>query len=165
MRLTASRSVAAACLLAAAIVPVTGWGAPDKGRLPVKELTEERYALVTDPEKLPMQVRDALAREVKQPKLHMAAAGAPYISGDMVVDDSLPIHRLILAAVGPKHAIVHFESGGYAASRRVIVFELTADGVATLWSEMVRRRISAPVEFEQAIKDGSLWDVKIRSKD
>jgi hypothetical protein len=152
------RLTTGAALLGAVFSSATGWSAPAKSGLPLKELAGERYALVTDPDKLPIQLREALAREVKQPKLHMAAAGSPYISGDVVMDKSLPIHRLILAAVGEKHAIVHFESGGYAASRRVVVFELTEDGVATLWSEMVRRRISAPVEFEQAIKDGSLFE-------
>ena len=131
---------------------------PARARLPQRELARETYALVTDPDKLPMQVRDALARELKQPRLRMAVAGEPYLAGDVVGDRSLPPHRLILAAVGQRHAIVHFESGGETASRSVVVFELTARGTEVIWSEKVKRRTSAPVEFEQALRDGRLFE-------
>lgn len=113
---------------------------------------------MTDPDKLPMQVRDALARELKQPRLRMAVAGEPYLASEAAGDRALPPHRLILAAVGQRHAIVHFESGGETASRSVVVFELTARGTEVIWSEKVKRRTSAPVEFEQALKDGRLFE-------
>jgi hypothetical protein len=135
--------------------------------VPQKELAAEKYALVTDPEKLPMQLREALARHLKQPALKMAAASGRYIATDEIgpEDRGLPIHRLILAAVGQKYAVVHFESGGYAASRNVVAFELTADGVEIVSAARIRRRLSAPVEFERALREGSLFDGKLPPND
>jgi hypothetical protein len=141
--------------------------APAKAHLPQKELAAETYALVTDPEKLPMQLRTALAAHLKQPKLHMAAATGRYLATDSIGpgESDLPIHRLILAAVGQKYAVVHFESGGYAASRNVAVFALTDGGVDVVWSDRIKRRLSAPIEFERALKDGSLFDTKLPPND
>ena len=135
--------------------------------LPQKELAAETYALVTDPEKLPMQVRAALATHLKQPELKMAAATGRYIATDSIGpgDRDLPIHRLILAAVGRKYAIVHFESGGYAASRNVAVFVLTDGGADVVWADRIKRRLSAPIEFERALKDGTLFDTKLPPND
>ena len=141
--------------------------APAKARLPQRELAAEKYALVTDPEKLPMQLRSALAAHLKQPQLKMAAATGRYIATDSIgpEDRDLPIHRLILAAVGQRYAVVHWESGGYAASRTVAVFELTADGVDVVWADRIKRRLSAPIEFDRALKDGSLFDTKLPPND
>jgi hypothetical protein len=137
--------------------------APAKARVPQKELAAETYALVTDPEKLPMQLRAALAHHLRQPKLEMAAATGRYIATDSIgpEDRDLPIHRLILAGVGQRYAVVHYESGGYAASRNVAVFELTDDGVEVVWADHIKRRLSAPIEFERALKDGTLFDSRV----
>ena len=141
--------------------------APAKAHLPQKELAAEKYALVTDPQKLPMQLRSALAAHLKQRELKMAAATGRYIATDSIgpEDRDLPIHRLILAAVGQRYAVVHWESGGYASSRNVAVFELTADGVDVVWADRIKRRLSAPIEFDRALKDGSLFDTKLPPND
>lgn len=146
---------------------MSGPAAAGTARLPQKELAAETYALVTDPEKLPMQLRSALAAHLRQPELKMAAAMGRYIATDSIGpgDRDLPIHRLILAAVGHKYAVVHFESGGYAASRNVVVFALGDGGVEVVWADRIKRRLSAPIEFERALKDGSLFDTKLPPND
>ena len=67
--------------------------------------------------------------------------------------------------MGQKFAVVHFESGGYAASRNVVVFALTDSGVDVVWSDRIKRRLSAPIEFERALKDGTLFDTKLPPND
>ena len=157
--LTARLGMRTLALAALLVLPLAAAADPPvRRRLPQEELARETYALVTDPDNLPMQVREMLARELKQRRLRMAVAGEPYLSGDAATDRALPPHRLILAAVGEKHAIVHFESGGETAARRVMVFELTSRGTELIWSGPVKRRLSAPVEFEAALKDGRLFE-------
>jgi len=125
--------------------------------LPVRQLAEERYEIVTSPEKLPVKVREALARELGQKELHMAAAGARFNSTDIVVDRSLPGRRLVAAAVGEKYAVVLFEQGGIARTRHVVVFERTPAGAERLWSGTPNRSFKDPQEFERAIHSRALW--------
>jgi hypothetical protein len=126
-------------------------------RPPKDALAHETYKMVTVPGALPAEVQTALARHLGQDRLHIAAAGEPFASTDEVMDPSLPGRRLIAAAVGPKYAVVHYEQGGIAHTRHVVVFERAAAGVTEVWSGSVQRTYEAQ-EFERALHSGALWE-------
>jgi hypothetical protein len=102
-------------------------------------------------------VQSALARHLGQERLHIAAAGEPFASTDDVTDASLPGRRLIAAAVGKKYAVVHYEQGGIAHTRHVVVFERAPGTATVVWSGSVQRTYEPP-EFERALHDGTLWE-------
>jgi hypothetical protein len=147
-----------AAALSVALLVGTGLGFPasadDATGLPVKELARETYDVVTDPAALPEGVRAAWALQLGQNELDVAAAGARYNSTDL---GSGTRHRLILAAVGPKHAVVYFQSGGIAVYRRVFVFSRGEESATFLWSGRPKDRYKDAQSFLGAIKNGKLW--------
>jgi len=130
---------------------------PAPGRVPAEALAQERYTFEGDPARLPSWLRGALAHELGQDTLHMAAAGKPWNVSDAITDPSLPGRRLIQAAVGERYAVVHYETGGVAHSFAVVVFAREGAGGARVWSDSVRRAITDRAELEREIKDGTLW--------
>lgn len=130
---------------------------PPRSGLPARDLAQEVFELTGSPEDLPQTVRVALAREIGQTNLHMAAAGRPFNDSDVVSDGSLPYHRLVIAAVGSKHVIVHFEEGGFSPHSRVVVFQRGFWRAYAVWSTMGMGTLGDPAEFLAAIKSGALW--------
>ena len=122
--------------------------------LPARELATESYDVVTDPAVLPADVRTGWARRLPGKQLDVAAAGASYNSSCLGPG---PRHRLILAAVSPKYAVVYFESGGFAVSRRVFVFSRAEDPATFVWSGRPKDTYKDPKSFLSAIKSGKLW--------
>jgi hypothetical protein len=139
----------------AAVVP--GLTSPPLLRLPAKALAAEHYTYVAKVGDLPKDVREGIARQLKQDQLLMADAGAPFNSTDVVIDRTLPGHRLILAAVGPTYSVVHFERGGVALMRWVIVFEKSNAGLSVLWHGSINHTYGEPKQLETAIRTGALW--------
>ena len=137
--------------------------AKDQGQpspaLPVNELRADQYEFVTDPGELPRSVRSALASALGQTPLRMAAAGEPYNWSD-VVDESLPYHRIIVAAVGRRYVIVQFEEGGFSPSWRTMVFSRSLMRSEKLWSGAYSETFRDPGEFARAIRSGQLWDAQ-----
>jgi len=116
--------------------------------------------LVKTTAKVPADVREALARQFHQDQLQMADAGTPFNVGDAITDPSLPGRRLIVAALGPVHAFVHFEQGGVVETRWVILFERAPSGLNVRWFAAVDRTYADPKDFESAIRTGSLWKAR-----
>jgi hypothetical protein len=140
------------------LVPIAaGADSPPPLRLPEKALAAEHYTYVTKVADLPADIREGLARQLEQNPLHMADAGMPFNVSDAGIDPALPGHRLILAAVGPKYTVLHFERGGIAHTRWIIIFEKTAAGLNALWHGMINQEYGEPKQLEQAIRTGSLW--------
>jgi hypothetical protein len=121
---------------------------------PARELAKEAFDVVTDPAVLPDGVRMAWALQLRQRQLDVAAAGASYNSTDL---GSGTKHRLILAAVGAKHAVVYFESGGIGVYRRVFVFSRATDAATFVWEGRPKDMFADPKSFLGAIKNGKLW--------
>jgi len=139
------------------LLPLAWWAGASEPRPPADALARERYEMVSAPSGLPPEIQSALARHLGQERLHMAAPGEPFTSGDLVVDKSLPSRRLIAAAVGKTYAVVHYEQGGFARTRRVVVVERAPSGPSeVVWSGRVPRTYEPP-EFERAIHSRSLW--------
>jgi hypothetical protein len=125
--------------------------------LPEKELAAETYTFATQTAKFPADVREALARQLEQPQLQMADAGMPFGESDAITDPSLPGRRLIQAALGPRFAFIHFEQGGVALIRRVVLIERTPKGMNVRWDGTVSHTYRDAKELESAIRTGSLW--------
>jgi len=127
---------------------------------PDKDLARESYQIVTDPASLPGEVQASWAAALRQKQLDVAAAGGRYNSTDFGGGTR---HRLIMAAVGPRYAVVYFESGGFAVSRRAFVFSRAADAAALIWSGHPKDRYTEPKGFLSAIRNGKLWRERKRA--
>jgi hypothetical protein len=130
---------------------------PPPLRLPEKDLAAQTYTYVTTVAALPADVRETLARQLDQPQLEMADAGKPFNVRDAILDPKLPGRRLILAALGSRFALVHFESGGIAHTYWAVIFERTPAGMNVLLHTTIVDVYREPKQLEQAIKTGSLW--------
>lgn len=118
----------------------------------------DRYEVTAKASSLPADVRAALTREFGTSKFEMASEDERYSSG-CLYEPGLPRQRLLLAAVSPRFAIVHFETGGFAIAQNVRVFKRSAENpeaekihanfAGSAWSE---RR-----SFLSAIRSGELF--------
>jgi hypothetical protein len=64
---------------------------------------------------------------------------------------------LVAAAVGPRYAVVQFETEGYAPAVNTAVFQRSAGRAVLLWRGGVWRPIGNPAEFVCEVKAGSYW--------
>jgi hypothetical protein len=135
----------------------TGATSPPPLQIPAKELAAEHYTFVTKTSQLPDDIRRELAVQLEQHELRMADAGTPFNSTDVVRDPTLPSYRLIVAAVGTRFVVVHFERGGVELSRWIVMFERTTAGLTTLLHGVVNEEYRKPKELEAAIRTGALW--------
>jgi hypothetical protein len=124
--------------------------------LPYEALSQEDYKGITRPGDLPEEVRRALADLFHAPELDMAAAGEPF-NDSCLVDPDLPASRLVVAAVGPRYAVVQFETGGYGPAVSTAVFQRSAGHAILLWCGQVWRSIGNPAEFVSEVRAGSYW--------
>lgn len=144
-------------MLIALLPAAAGALSPPPLQIPAKELAAEHYTFVTKTSQLPEDIRRELAGQLEQRELRMADAGTPFNSGDAVLDPTLPSHRLIVAAVGTKFVVVHFERGGVPPTRWIVMFERTTSGLTTLLHGVVNEEYRKPKELEAAIRTGTLW--------
>lgn len=118
----------------------------------------DRYELVSDATLLPADVRAALAREFGEATLEMASGAEPF-NGGCLIQPGLPRRRLLLSAVSPRYAVVHFEEGGFAVAWDVIVFQRSDDGSCVrIWTNHTRTAWSEPETFRAALRSGELLD-------
>jgi len=150
-------------MLVSFVAAPSGAKGPPALRLPEKALAAEHYRYVTKVGELPEDIRLDIASQLEQRQLQMADAGAPFNSSDAVVDAALPAHRLIVAALGQTYSVVHFERGGVALTRWVVIFERGSVGLNTLWHGVITQTYKEPHELETAIRTGALWKAPSRS--
>lgn len=149
--------LAVGVLLAAGLLAVRSRCVEATGPLPIAELAAEQYRLVASPDHLPSPIRSEIARALGQPSLHMAAAGQRFNDTDVVMDAGLPWSRLVGAAIGPRHAIVQFETGGFGPTWRTLVFRNDGWSGWVVWSSPGARFYRDQREFAAAIRSGDLW--------
>jgi hypothetical protein len=108
---------------------------------------------------LPADIRAALEREFAVPRLALglASQNEPFNAG-CVIEPGLPRYRLLLAAVSPRFAIVHFEAGGYAISQNVLVFRrgVRGDTAEKIASSLAFTAWEEPKSFLSATRSGEL---------
>ncbi len=63
----------------------------------------------------------------------LADPGQKWNATDAITDPSLPAKRLIWAAIGGDHYVVHYERGGIAHTYHVLVAKLTQNNTETVW--------------------------------
>jgi hypothetical protein len=116
----------------------------------------DRYAIFEKTTLLPGDVRGALAREFGESTLEMASGEEPF-NGGCVIQPGIPRRRLLLAAVSPRFAVVHFEIGGYAVSQEVLVLRRSGDAAAEkIWSNFTATAWVEPQSFRAALRSGAL---------
>ena len=117
-------------------------------------LAAERFSEVRQVARLPAAVREELARRLSG---GIADAGQPFQETDVVREPGLPRHRLVVAAVSGDHCIVHYESGGIALFRTVVIVSLQDGKAAIQWEGAARGGLTTVAEIQAALRDGSLF--------
>lgn len=122
-------------------------------------LAAERFSEVRQVAKLPGAVQEELARRLSG---GIADAGQPFQETDVVREPGLPHHRLVVAAVSGDHCIVHYESGGIALFRSLMILSWETDKATVVWEGPARRPLATAAQIEAALRDGSLYPSKSR---
>lgn len=117
----------------------------------------DQYELISNAMLLPDDVKASLAREVGESRLEIASELEPF-NGGCVMQPGVPRRRLLLAAVSPRFAVVHFEQGGFAIMQNVLVFQ-RSDAAATtrIWANIATTAWSEPDAFLTALRSGALF--------
>jgi hypothetical protein len=159
-----------------ALIAALACGRPDQGpsaAAPARSVSEpsihdqvraDHYTVINQVSQLPPDIRKALARELGASEAGVASPEQPFNAG-CVVEPGLPRSRLLLAGVSPRFGIVHFETGGFAISQRVLVVrrsnaatapeKISANVTATRWAEREG--------FLTAVRSGELFADRSRS--
>lgn len=90
-------------------------------------LKTERFQIVTSVRGLPLGVRDAMQTLFGSPTLDIAERGADFQATDNVVNEKLPIRRLVAAGCSMDHCLVYYERGGVAHVWLAVLFHWTPD--------------------------------------
>lgn len=92
-------------------------------------------------------------------KGRLADPGQNWNATDAVTDPTLPWKRLIWAAVGDEHYVVHYERGGIDHSFHILVAKLTRDDAKpkVVW-HAVGRQLKDYAAFLDALRNGKLDD-------
>jgi hypothetical protein len=127
-------------------------------------LSEESFKTVATVAEFPEPVKKALATALGQPELRMSDPGGPFNATDVVLPGPEPVFaRLVVAGVGPEHAIIHYEHGGITHDFFVLVLSIkksrssTGESAALLWSARPStRRFDSVAAIVAAIRDRTL---------
>jgi len=120
------------------------------------EVARETYTPVSVPAALPPAVQRAIANDLGRDRLVMAAPGMPYNFG-CLIDPQLPDLRLIGAAIGPRHAVIAFEQGGFATVSHLLVIGHTTDSAVVLWSGALPHTVTDASTLRSAVAAGTIW--------
>ena len=120
------------------------------------DLSKEAFEACATQRALPADVRQALAAVLRQPELIIASGDEPANLG-CVQGGSLPRHRLVAAAIGPRYAVVQYETGGIALMSHLVVLDRRAPGAPPLWSQAGARSIRDSVTLMEGLRSGGVW--------
>lgn len=132
-------------------------GRASESQPPILHLVRaDQYTLVDRAAAIPDDVRVALAREFGEPTLEMASGVEPF-NGGCLIQPGLPRRRLLLAAVSPRFAVVHFEVGGFVVAQDVLVLRRTEGASAEkIWFNVATTAWTEPQSFRTALRSGAL---------
>lgn len=132
-------------------------GKASESQPPILDLVRaDQYTLFDRAATIPDDVRVALAREFGESTLEMASGAEPF-NGGCLIQPGLPRRRLLLAAVSPRFAVVHFEVGGFAVAQNVLVLRRTEGASAEkVWSNVAATAWAEPQSFRAALRSGAL---------
>lgn len=117
---------------------------------------DERFVGVTSVAGLPPAVQDGLKRLFGSPTLRLAEPGAEFQTTDVIVKPNLPVRRLIVAGCSADHCLVHYERGGIAHTRYVVLFQLTETGTRFEWGGSAPDGLSGTDEVKAAVLAGAV---------
>ncbi len=116
----------------------------------LRDARNQNYVFVTSPRALPRDVRSAAPV--------MAAAGERF-NDECLLIEGLPRFRLVLAALNDRFVILHYEKGGFAPTRHVVLLrrDPSRNRAIELWSNFTACQLETPQEFQAALRSGTLW--------
>lgn len=115
----------------------------------------QSYEAVTSVVAMPTDVRAALAAMLHQKELRMAEPGEPFNSS-CLIEPNLPMARFSGAAINGHTAVVHFETGGFAPTNHIVVFDRGATETVLLWRGYTTERLLDAEALRHALNQGSL---------
>ena len=117
----------------------------------------ERFRTVLHVAEIPAPVMSA-AGKAREPaiagyKLEMADPGQPFQATDVIIDRSLPGHRLIAAYASSDYWLLHYEVGGVAHTFHLAVFSLHDGNARFLYHESLRPTVKGLDQLRNIVRD------------
>ena len=126
---------------------------------------EQAFESIARQNRLPTNVRAALAKAFQQRKLFIADPGEKFQQTDFVIvkpgERKLPTRRLLFAFRTSEHLVVYYESVSAGLGANALVFAIRGAGAKLLWGgvEVDHDKLARnPAELKQRICKGRLID-------
>jgi hypothetical protein len=121
-----------------------------------RQLKTETLSPIATVAELPEAVRVCLTELFRWPTLKMADPGDEWQETDVVETPDLPIRRLILAGCSAEHCLIHYERGGIAHTRSVLLLELDDTGAHLIRGWSAPSSLGSVEEVREAVLSGKL---------
>jgi len=92
----------------------------------------------------------------KLPSLEMADPGQTYQSTDVIVQENLPIRRLAFVATSREFCAIHYEVGGIASRRIVLIFQTAPDSAHLIWGGILFKALTDVPSLKAVINSNEL---------
>jgi hypothetical protein len=76
--------------------------------------------------------------------------------GDVIVEESLPLRRLIVGATAPQYCLLHYERGGRAKSYLVVLFRLDGQNASVVRVTYTDQRLQTIFAIKGAVENGRI---------
>jgi hypothetical protein len=115
-------------------------------------LTKDAFTIVLSTDQLPEPVRVAFARICHDSAFSMANPNEDFQATDVILEPGLQWRRLIFAAVANDHVLIHYELGGVALARQVVLFRVSGPTVTFVWGAYCGERLATIDELRSLIR-------------
>jgi len=117
----------------------------------------EQYYIVTSIRGLPLGVRAALQTLWGSGTLDIADPGDEFQRGDVVVNRSLPLRRLVAAGCSPdNHCLVYYERSGKPSAWLVTLFHWTPDATRLEFAGTAPAGLKTVEDVRKAVLSGAI---------
>ena len=107
---------------------------------------------------LPQSVRTAFIKSLKAKSFSMADPGGKFQETDVILEEGLPIRRLVFAAQSPDYLVLHYEMGGFGLSHHVLLFKLSGSSAELVWRATARQKFNSLKDLKLAVRQNKLDD-------
>jgi hypothetical protein len=117
---------------------------------------DERFGIVTSIRGLPLGVRDGLQTLFGTQTLDIAEPGAEFQVTNVIVNQKLPIRRLVAAGCSTDHCLVYYERGGFVHTWHVALFHWTPAETRFEWGGTAPGGLKTIDDVRSAVLSGTI---------
>ncbi len=121
-------------------------------------LKEDGFTGISRVEDIPGDVLQKFAEIAKDPNLQIADPGKKFQETDFILEEGLPLRRLIWGGISNNYCVIHYERGGRGHSYYVILFKRSGKAASFLWGGTRFESIRDLPELRELIRADGLDD-------